>query len=151
MMTEETQFSGRAECLPLQCLPARSISVTVNQAIGLITDSVRGATGSYRNQNRLETATHWNDRDRQRKQKSPHWWLMVCSLWTSLCQPTIRTTVLHIWHFRDQIVGWLSCCSLEVIRMHKRWMSPLELLSFALLYLLWHNMMPLLHRQQMND
>lgn len=58
-------------------LPIRSISVTVNQAIWLITDSARRrATGNYRNQNRLETATHWNDRDRGNKSlhNDDSWW-----------------------------------------------------------------------------
>lgn len=64
-------------------LPIRSISTTVNQAIRVITDSATRATGNYRNQNRLETVTCWNDRDRSRKQKSPQWWLMVGSLWIS--------------------------------------------------------------------
>lgn len=76
-----------------------SVSFTVNQSVWLITDCVRRTTGHYRNQNTLETARHWND-PRQGKQKSPQWWwLIVGSLWISLCQLTICTVVLHTWHF----------------------------------------------------
>ena len=99
-------------------LPIGSISVTVNQAIRLITVCARRATGNYRNQNRLETATHWNDRDGYREQKSLQWWLMVGSPWISLSTNNMNHSATYLT-FTDYTVGLLSADYNFVVR--KEW------------------------------
>lgn len=95
-----------AHSLSLHCFCQSGQSVRQRiRALDLSPTPAGRATGNGTNQNRLENGNKlkWL---RQRKQKCPQWWLMVGSLWISLCQPTIWTMVLHIWHFTSHNVSW---------------------------------------------
>lgn len=57
-------------------LPIRPIRTTISQAIQLIADCVRTATGNDTNRNRLQTTTHQNAPDRGNKSihSDDSWW-----------------------------------------------------------------------------